>query len=369
MRTVHVDLGNRSYDILVGRHLLEKAGPFITHKLNAKRVAVVTDENVAPLYLDALLTELKSYDLETLSIVVGAGEQSKSFSVLQNVVSRILEAGLERGDVTLAFGGGVVGDLAGFASAIVKRGMNFIQIPTSLLAQVDSSVGGKTGINSEFGKNLIGAFYQPRLVIADCGILDSLPLRQFRAGYAELVKYGLINQPQFFEWLELHHQDVFSGGQARDQAIAQACAFKAAIVNRDEQEQAERALLNLGHTFGHALETATAYDPQRLVHGEAVAIGSVLAYQFSAVLGHCDPAIAKRIEQHFQKVGLPTTVQDIPGPLIDVETLMKCIAQDKKVSHGELTFILSKAIGHCFIAKDISPAAVFNFLAQKLAQR
>lgn len=369
MRTVHVNLGNRSYDILVGRDLLQKAGPFIANKLKANRVAIVSDENVAPLYLDVLVNDLKRFELDTLPIVVGAGEKSKSFSVLEHVVSRILEAGLERGDVIVALGGGVIGDLAGFASAIVKRGMNFVQIPTSLLAQVDSSVGGKTGINSEFGKNLIGAFYQPRFVIADSGILDTLPLRQFRAGYAELVKYGLINQPVFFEWLEHHHRDVFAGGPARDQAIAQACAFKAAIVNRDEQEQGERALLNLGHTFGHALETATCYDPKRLVHGEAVAIGTVLAYQFSAMLTHCNPAIPKRIEKHFREIGLPTKIQDIPGPVVNVATLMKCIAQDKKNSHGELTFILCRALGQSFIAKNISPVAVKTFLEQKLIEK
>jgi 3-dehydroquinate synthase len=240
--------------------------------------------------------------------------------------------------------------------------MNFVQMPTSLLAQVDSSVGGKTGINSTRGKNLIGVFHQPRLVLADTAVLDTLPLREFRAGYAEVAKYGLIDRPDFFAWLERNWQDVFAGGPARIEAIAQSCRAKADVVARDEFETGDRALLNLGHTFGHALEAAVGYDGARLVHGEGVAIGMALAHRFSARMNLASPDDAARVEAHLKAVGLPWRMADVPGGLPDAETLLSFIAQDKKVSRGALTFILTRGIGRAFIAKDVAPAEVLAFL-------
>jgi 3-dehydroquinate synthase len=298
--------------------------------------------------------------------VVAAGEKSKGFATLESVTNDILKARLERGDAVIAFGGGVIGDLAGFVAGIVRRGMNFIQIPASLLAQVDSSVGGKTGINTAYGKNLVGVFNQPQLVLADTDILDTLSKREFAAGYAEVAKYGLIDQPEFFVWLENNWQDVFAGGAARQHAIATSCRAKAAVVARDERETGDRALLNLGHTFGHALETATNYDSSRLVHGEAVAIGMVLAHQFSACLGLISEDIAVRVEKHLKAVGLPVSMKEIAG-LPSADVLMSYIAQDKKVSRGSLTFILTRGLGQSFIAKDVNAADVQAFLEDKLA--
>ncbi|KAF0124144.1 MAG: shikimate kinase / 3-dehydroquinate synthase [Xanthobacteraceae bacterium] len=284
------------------------------------------------------------------------------------MVDQILAHRLERGDIVLALGGGVVGDLAGFAAAIVRRGMGFVQMPTSLLAQVDSSVGGKTGINSRHGKNLIGAFYQPGLVLADTDVLDTLSTREFRAGYAEVAKYGLIDDPGFFSWLEAHWRGVFQGGRDRVHAIATSCRAKAAVVARDETETGDRALLNLGHTFGHALEAATGYDGSRLVHGEAVAIGMCQAFRFSAKLGLCAPVEAVRMANHLKVVGLPTELHEIPGGVGDVDRLMTAIGQDKKVSRGRLTFILARDIGESFIARDVDAATVREFLAEELVR-
>ncbi|WP_375606064.1 MULTISPECIES: 3-dehydroquinate synthase [unclassified Bartonella] len=372
-KTVTVKLDKHCYDIIIGPGLITQAASQIKHALNKKdphqtRLALVTDTNVASLYLEILQAELTKNKIHTVPIIVEAGEQSKSFSTLQVVIDQILAARLERGDCVIAFGGGVIGDLAGFAASIIRRGMNFIQMPTTLLAQIDSSVGGKTGINNQYGKNLIGAFYQPQCVIADTCLLDTLPPREFRAGYAEIVKYGLINQPDFFEWLEKNGQKIFSNGPMRTEAIVRSCQFKADIVARDEYETGERALLNLGHTFGHMLETATAYDSNRLIHGESVAIGMILAHQFSAQLNLISPTLTQRIEAHFKFIGLPTQLKDIPGPLPDAETLMTLIAQDKKVSQNNLTFILTRGLGQSFIAKNISPDAVLSFLEQKLTE-
>ncbi|EJF91012.1 3-dehydroquinate synthase [Bartonella tamiae] len=369
--TVPVGLGTRSYDILIGPALLTNIGQEIKQRFlgeKAGRVAIVSDDKVAAHHLENLSASLRDAHIPFTPIIVGSGEKSKSFETLQYVVNALLEARLERSDFVLALGGGVVGDLAGFASAIVRRGMNFIQIPTSLLAQVDSSVGGKTGINTAHGKNLVGAFYQPRLVIADSDVLETLPLRQFRAGYAEVVKYGLINQPDFFHWLDTHWKEVFSGGPARMEAIARSCQSKADIVERDEREAGERALLNLGHTFGHALETATNYNAERLVHGEGVSIGIVLAYQFSAYLNLCSPDVSLKVEAHLQKVGLPTTIQDVPGSLPNAEKFLDIIGQDKKVSRGLLTFILTHNLGECFVAENVAPTSVLSFLKQKLGE-
>ncbi|RUY22156.1 3-dehydroquinate synthase, partial [Mesorhizobium sp. M7A.F.Ca.CA.001.13.2.1] len=264
---VEVGLGDRTYDILIGSGLLARAGAEIARRLPGTRAAVVTDANVAAAHLDALKASLETGGIQTAVITLPPGEKTKSFAHLEEVVDGVLAAKLERGDIVIAFGGGVIGDLAGFAAGIVRRGMNFVQIPTSLLAQVDSSVGGKTGINSPRGKNLVGVFHQPKLVLADTGVLDTLPIREFRAGYAELAKYGLIDRPEFFAWLEKNWVQVFAGGPERAQAIAEACRAKADVVARDEFETGDRALLNLGHTFGHALEAATQYDGSRLVHG------------------------------------------------------------------------------------------------------
>ncbi len=364
--TVHVSLGDRSYDILIGSGLLARAGQEIAARLPGIRAAVVTDENLAKLHLPSLLNALEAAGINATPVVVAAGEKSKGFATLETVTNDILKARLERGDAVIALGGGVIGDLAGFVAGIVRRGMNFIQIPTSLLAQVDSSVGGKTGINTAYGKNLVGVFNQPQLVLADTDILDTLSKREFAAGYAEVAKYGLIDQPEFFAWLENNWQNVFAGGAARQQAIATSCRAKAAVVARDERETGDRALLNLGHTFGHALETATNYDSARLVHGEAVAIGMVLAHQFSARLGLISADIADRVEAHLKAVGLPVSMKEIAG-LPSADVLMSYIAQDKKVSRGSLTFILTRGLGQSFIAKDVNAADVQAFLQEKLA--
>ena len=359
---VEVGLGDRAYDILIGSGLLARSGEEIARRLPGTRAAIVTDENVAAAHLDTLRAGLDKGGIQSAVITLPAGEKTKSFAHLEEVVDGVLAAKLERRDVVIALGGGVIGDLAGFASGIVRRGMNFVQIPTSLLAQVDSSVGGKTGINSARGKNLVGVFHQPRLVLADTQVLDTLPIREFRAGYAELAKYGLIDRPAFFAWLEQNWGQVFAGGPARVEAIAEACRAKADVVARDEFETGDRALLNLGHTFGHALEAATQYDGARLVHGEGVAIGMALAHRFSARLNLASPDDAERVEAHLRAVGLPWRMADIPGELPDAEALLGFITQDKKVSRGALTFILTHGIGQAFIAKDVSPSEVLSFL-------
>lgn len=367
-KTVKVHLGERSYDILIGANLLNSCGTLIASHFKGVRTAIISDSHVAKIHLKTVEDSLTNAGIDHTAIIVEAGEKSKSFSVLQKVVSDILDAKLERGDVVLALGGGVIGDLTGFAAGIVRRGMGFIQLPTSLLAQVDSSVGGKTGINTPQGKNLVGVFYQPKLVLADTTALDTLSKREFRAGYAEVAKYGLINQPDFFEWLEKNWQAVFAGGPERVNAIARSCQAKADIVAQDEREKGERALLNLGHTFGHALETATGYDSSRLVHGEGVAIGMVLAHQFSARLNLCSADVATRVCAHLKAVGLPTTLSDIPGSLPNAQALMDLISQDKKVERGALTFILTHAIGQAFVAKNVAPSDVLQFLKEKLAE-
>ncbi|MEJ5086011.1 3-dehydroquinate synthase [Brucella pseudogrignonensis] len=365
--TVPVSLGDRSYEILIGKGLIARAGEEVAKRLPGIRVAIVTDENVAKAHLEALTASFARVGIESTPVIVAPGEKSKSFSTLETVTNAVLAARLERGDAVVAFGGGVVGDLSGFVAGIVRRGMNFVQMPTSLLAQVDSSVGGKTGINTQFGKNLVGVFYQPQLVLADTEVLDTLSEREFRAGYAEVAKYGLIDRPDFFAWLEKNWGEVFAGGAARTQAIAESCRSKAAVVARDERENGDRALLNLGHTFGHALETATGYDSSRLVHGEGVAIGMALAHRFSVKMNLCGVEAAERVEAHLKAVGLPTSLHEVPGGLPDAEKLMDYIAQDKKVARGALTFILTHGIGQSFIAKDVPPAAVLEFLKERLS--
>jgi len=359
---VSVPLGERAYDILVGRDILEQGVGRIAG-LKARSAIVVTDRNVHAHHGARITAVLKGSGLIVADpVIVEPGEGSKSYGTLTQVCEAILSSRIERGDLVIALGGGVVGDLAGFAAAIVRRGMRFVQVPTSLLAQVDSSVGGKTGINSSHGKNLIGAFHQPGLVIADTAILDTLPLREMRAGYAEVAKYGLIDDEAFFFWCEKNWRGIFSGGPERDEAVAHSCRAKAAIVVRDEHENGDRALLNLGHTFAHALERIVAYDNARLVHGEAVSIGLAQAFRFSARLGLSPGQDASRVEHHLKSVGLPTRLADVPGGCGSIEALLDAMSQDKKVKAGSLTFILANGIGRSFIARDIAASDVAAFL-------
>ena len=362
--TVNVALGERAYDIVIGRGLLGELGDRIAALKPGAAAAIVTDETVAARHLGAAEAALAAAGVRTTSIIVPPGEASKSWEKLQHVCDRLLDARIERNDVVVALGGGVVGDLAGFSAAILRRGLDVVQVPTTLLAQVDSSVGGKTGINSRHGKNLVGAFHQPILVIADTALLDTLSTREFRAGYAEVAKFGLLGDAGFFAWLETNWQDVFAGGPAREHAIAIACRGKAAVVARDERETGDRALLNLGHTFGHAFEAAAGFS-EKLLHGEAVALGIVCAFEFSTRLGLMPSNEAGRVADHLAAVGLPTHIRAMPVST-DVDALMALIAQDKKVKRGKLTFILVRGIGEAFVAPDVDPAEVRRFLAQKL---
>ena len=364
--TVNVALGGRAYDIMIGRGLLADLGRRIAAVKPGASAAIITDETVAERHLKSAEDALAAAGIRTIAITVPAGESTKSWRMLEEVCDRLLAARIERGDVVVALGGGVVGDLSGFAAAIVRRGLDVVQVPTTLLAQVDSSVGGKTGINSKHGKNLIGAFYQPILVVADTALLDTLSARDFRAGYAEVAKYGLLADAAFFAWLEANAKDVFAGGPAREHAIAVACRGKAAIVARDERETGDRALLNLGHTFGHAFEAAAGFST-RLLHGEAVAIGIACAFEFSARLGLLPQAEAECAIRHIAAVGLPTHIRDVPAVKTDADALMELIGQDKKVKRGKLTFILVRGIGASFVASDIDPRQVHAFLTEKIS--
>jgi 3-dehydroquinate synthase len=364
--TVPVALGNRAYDIVIGRGVLASLGGAITTLRPGARAVIVTDETVAARHLAATEASLARAGIGAAHIVVAPGEGSKTVATFERVCEEMIAARIERGDLAVALGGGVIGDLAGFAAACVRRGIDFVQVPTTLLAQVDSSVGGKTGINSRHGKNLIGAFHQPVLVIADTALLDTLPAREFRAGYAEVAKYGLLGDAAFFAWLEKNWQDVFAGGPAREHAIAVCCRAKAGIVARDERETGERALLNLGHTFGHALEAGCGFS-QRLLHGEAVALGTAMAFDFSARKGLCSAADAARAKAHLAAAGLPTHVKQVEGGVPGVDALMALIAQDKKVKRGALTFILVRGIGSAFIENKVDPAEVRAFLADAVA--
>jgi len=367
--TVNVALGERAYDIVIGRDVLQSLGPRIAALRPGARTAIITDRNVAKHWLEKTEVSLSQSGIAATRIIVEEGEGSKTYAGLERVSEALISAKVERNDLVIALGGGVVGDLAGFAAAILRRGVDLVQVPTSLLAQVDSSVGGKTGINSPQGKNLLGAFHQPVMVIADTAVLDTLPPRQFRAGYAEVAKYGVLGDEGFFSWLEANHADVFAGGRAREHAIATSCRAKAAIVAHDERETGDRALLNLGHTFGHALEAATGFS-DRLFHGEGVAVGMVLAAELSAELGMIGQSEADRVRRHLAEVGLPTHVQDIAGfaqeGLGDADALMALMAQDKKVRRGRLTFILLKAVGRAVVAPDVEPSLVRDFLQTKL---
>jgi 3-dehydroquinate synthase len=363
---VNVALGARAYDIIIGRGVLASLGQRVAALKPGARAAIVTDEHVGQRHLKATEAALASAGIGSVAVTVAPGEGSKSIATFERVCDALIAARIERGDLVVALGGGVVGDLAGFAAASVRRGLDFVQVPTSLLAQVDSSVGGKTGINSRHGKNLIGAFYQPILVAADTALLDTLPDREFRAGYAEIAKYGLLGDAAFFAWLETNWKDLFAGGPAREHAIAVSCRMKAAIVARDERETGDRALLNLGHTFGHAFEAAAGFS-DRLLHGEAVALGMAMAFGFCVRRKLVAPADAQRVVRHLAAVGLPTRLSEVRGGLPDVDRLMELMAQDKKVKRGRLTFILARAIGQAFVAPDVDAADVRAFLSEQLA--
>ncbi len=343
-----LDLGARRYEILIGRNLIAESGAHLLPILRQKRVVVVTDRHVARHHWEPCRAGLAAAGIAVETIVLEPGEASKSFASLEALLARLLELRVERRTTLVALGGGVIGDLVGFAAAILLRGLDFVQIPTTLLAQVDSSVGGKTGINMAAGKNLVGAFYQPRRVLIDLDALATLPRRELLAGYAEIVKYGLIDQPDFFAWLEANGADLLAGSEAaRHYAIRRSCAAKAAIVAADETEAGARALLNLGHTFAHALETETGYS-DLLLHGEAVAIGLRLAFDLSAALGLCSAADAERVRQHLRAVGLPDSPRAIADIAWSTDRLIAHMSQDKKVVDGRIGFVLARGIGQAF---------------------
>lgn len=359
-------LGDRSYNICVGQDLMGKAGSLIKPLLKGHKVIIVSDSNVAPLYQSKLESSLSNAGLEHSSVTLTAGEKTKSFEQLQALSEKLFENGVDRQTVLIALGGGVIGDLSGFCAAITMRGIQYIQIPTTLLSQVDSSVGGKTGINSSYGKNLIGAFHQPRLVLIDLNCLDSLPRRQLLAGYAEVVKYGLIKDAKFFLWLEENAASLLDGNKAlQAYAIMKSCTAKADVVAQDECESGVRALLNFGHTFAHALEAEVGYN-ERLLHGEAVSIGMVMAFDLSHRLGFCQMADARRVRDHLDSIGLPTSLTGLNDGTWAPKRLITHMGLDKKAVAGSLIFILARAIGSTFIARDVDPKELLTFLADTL---
>jgi len=369
METVHVGLEGREYDIHIGPGLLAQSGELIGPMLARKQVCVVTDENVAALHLETLRDGLAADGIGMEALVLPAGESTKSWGYLEQTVEWLLSQRVERKDLVVALGGGVIGDLTGFAAAILRRGVGFVQIPTSLLAQVDSSVGGKTGINSPLGKNLVGAFHQPRLVLADIDVLGTLTPRDFLAGYGEVVKYGMLGDANFFEWLEAQGPALAAGDEAaRIAAVKRSCEMKAEIVMRDETEQGDRALLNLGHTFCHALEAATGYG-DRLLHGEGVAVGCALAFELSMRLGLCSQEVPSRVREHLRAMGMKVDLKDIEGELPDADGLLDLMGQDKKVVDGQLRFILARGIGEAFVTADVPRDVVRQLLQEELARR
>ena len=366
-RTVRVPLNARAYDVHIGSGLLARAGEAIAALAPGARAAILTDATVAGHHLATLERALDAAKVDHAAHVLPAGEATKSWTHLQDTVEWLLSQRIERGDVVVALGGGVIGDLGGFAAAILRRGVRFVQIPTTLLAQVDSSVGGKTGINSTKGKNLVGAFHQPSLVLADIDLLDSLSARDFRAGYGEVMKYGLLGDAQFFLWLEENGPALLAGDrEARAHAVERSIQMKAEIVTRDETEKGDRALLNLGHTFGHALEAATGYS-DRLLHGEAVAIGCALAFEVSARLGLCNAEEADRVRTHITRMGLKSSLADIPGDLPDADELLDLMAQDKKVHRGRQTYVMVHGIGRAFLTTDVPQIILRKVLSRGLA--
>jgi 3-dehydroquinate synthase len=366
---VHVGLGARAYDIEIGPGLLAQAGALIAPLLKRPHVAVITDENVGPLHLETLRKGLETHDITLSSLTLPAGEATKSWPHFERAVEWLLDEKIERSDVLIAFGGGVIGDLAGFAAAVLRRGIRFVQIPTSLLSQVDSSVGGKTGINAPQGKNLIGAFHQPSLVLADTDVLGTLKARDYLAGYGEVVKYGLLGDRAFFQWLEVNASRAAKGDMAaRIRIVKRSVEMKADIVERDEKEHGDRALLNLGHTFCHALEAATGYS-DRLLHGEGVAIGCALAFELSSRMGLCSQEEPSRVRAHLREMGMKVDLKDIAGELPDAETLMGIMAQDKKMMGGVLSYVLVRGIGEAFVTSDVDPEMVRGVLQDGLSAR
>jgi 3-dehydroquinate synthase len=364
---VRVALAGRPYDVLVGPQLAARAADLIDKRLGPARCAIVTDANVAATHLNTVAAGLEARGWLAGSKILAPGEASKSFPVLEDLCESLLAMRLERGDLVLALGGGVIGDLAGFAASILRRGIRYVQLPTTLLAQVDSSVGGKTAINASHGKNLIGTFHQPSLVLADIDLLATLPPRQFRAGYVEAAKYAMLADAAYFDWLEANRSPLFAREPVvLSEAIGVAVAGKAGVVARDETETGERMLLNLGHTFGHALEAWAGYS-DKLLHGEAVAIGITLAFELSRELGFTDAASADRVRQHLASAGLPTHIKDIAGNAWpEADTLLRLMAQDKKVRAGQLTLILARGIGKAFATRDVPAATVRDFLQQHI---
>ncbi|WP_425997476.1 3-dehydroquinate synthase [Caulobacter sp. DWR1-3-2b1] len=369
IRTVPVGLGDRAYDVVIGTGLIDRAGERIAPLLKHKRTAIVTDSIVGEHHGERLSVALERAGVSVDMIVMAPGEETKSFEGLADLSDRLLHLGLERGDMIVAFGGGVIGDLTGFAAAIYKRGVDFIQVPTTLLAQVDSSVGGKTAIDTPRGKNLIGAFHQPRLVLADLDVLCTLPAREMACGYAEVVKYGLLGDFAFFEWLERNVQAVLERDtEALVRAVGRSVEMKAEIVAEDEKEAGRRALLNLGHTFGHAIEAEMGFGAA-LKHGEAVGVGMAQAFRFSARLGLCPGQDAVRAEAAIKAAGLPTRMSDVmrqsgrPQPF-SADALIAHCGQDKKAEGGALTFVLARGIGDAFVAKNVDRAALRAFLVE-----
>jgi 3-dehydroquinate synthase len=369
IQTVSVPLPGRAYDVRIGAGLIDRAGAEIAPMLARPRVAIISDETVAAAHLEPLQAALAAEGIASAALTLPPGEATKSWTQLQACVDWLLDQRVERRDVVVALGGGVIGDLVGFAAAILRRGVRFVQVPTSLLAQVDSSVGGKTGINSRHGKNLVGAFHQPALVLADTGVLDTLPPRDLLAGYGEVVKYGLLGDAAFFSWLEENGPALAAGDPAaRVHAVRRSVEMKAGIVLRDETEQGDRALLNLGHTFCHALEAATGYS-DRLLHGEGVAIGCALAFDLSARLGLCPQEDPSRLAAHLDAMGMKARLADIPGALPDADGLLDLMAQDKKVIDGRLRFVLARGIGQAFVTSDVPSEAVRDLLREALNER
>ncbi len=357
-----VDLAGRAYDVVIGPGLVDQAGDRISPLLKRRVTAVVTDQTVADLHGERLTRSLAAAGIAVHPLVIAPGEQAKSFEGLASLCDRLLALELERGDLIVAFGGGVVGDLAGFAASIYKRGVDFVQIPTTLLAQVDSSVGGKTAIDTPRGKNLIGAFHQPRLVLADLDVLATLPPRELACGYAEVIKYGLLGDAAFFDWLEANAAKVLAREPAAlAHAVRRSVEMKARIVADDERETGARALLNLGHTFAHALEAETGFG-DGLKHGEAVGVGCALAFRLSATLGHCPGQDAGRAGRAIAEAGLPASLAELSGHPFSAQALLRHMAQDKKAEGGALTFILARRIGEAFIARGVEPAPVRDFL-------
>ena len=370
-RTVHVDLAGRGYDIAIGPRLIDRAGELSAGLLAAPRVTIVSDDTVAPLYGARLIASYRGAGIDAALVTVPAGEGSKDFTAFGQLMNALLDRRPDRKTTLVALGGGVVGDLTGFAASVLLRGVDFIQVPTTLLAQVDSSVGGKTGINTRHGKNLVGTFYQPRLVIADTDVLDTLPRRELLAGYAEVAKYGLIDDPEFFAWCEASAAAVLAGDAAkRIHAIERSCLSKARIVAADERETTDmRALLNLGHTFGHSLEAETGFGPD-LLHGEAVAAGMAMAFDLSARLGLCPAADAARVRNHLAAVGLPVRLRSIGGDnrrAWDALRLIDHMRGDKKAESGRLAFVVARGIGKTFVSRDVDEAVLHDLLTDAIA--